>query len=540
MKKLRILIGMIVLCFAIFALTSCGEDNAYDYESEEPAYTPAYEYPEPEETEEEPEEDDEPAADEITTPANEQNAAHLLPLASLLEVTNARRQNLVRPTMDMVTTLVEGREPETVQMGWLWDGVEMAESISSEDAIFDAQAMFDVIRQIYGAYIYFGGDEIFLPIFDYVLDRLAGRAYWDFDDFAALIIDNLSPAISDNHFVINRQSLGIRYNFYVGQTLFARSENGFRNAENGLYVAEVLGHDDLDALFRLSMDQEGEFGYIAIIYLNANPDEYELTLTYENGYSENITLYRHAPTTLEYEPVGLKHVQGFPIVNIMQMGFPASTFGHGFEDARYFLSIAEELRDEPVIIVDIRSNRGGNGMLPQQWLHILLGEIVHGNHIGVRVGSYSSLRHAIFRSSYFSQFHVIYEEFRRYLPFVAYGDNHIIMGDVSQEIVENDQLIILLTDRFTASAGDGFADAMLSIENTLIIGHNTFGVLFTDMYYSQLALPNSGLNFGLGRTVNIHPEGHLQEGIGVAPDIWFTGDDILAAVTDMLVGYLGE
>jgi len=78
---------------------------------------------------------------------------------------------------------------------------------------------------------------------------------------------------------------------------------------------------------------------------------------------------------------------------------------------------------------------------------------------------------------------------------------------------------------------------MLNIENTLIIGHNTAGVLHTDLTYPRLVLPHSGIEFGFGRTINIHPPGLLPEGVGIAPDIWFTGENLVSAVVRLVQGW---
>jgi hypothetical protein len=43
--------------------------------------------------------------------------------------------------------------------------------ISMEDAQHDAIILFDVLQNFYGAYGYFGGDEVFLPLLDEILDR---------------------------------------------------------------------------------------------------------------------------------------------------------------------------------------------------------------------------------------------------------------------------------------------------------------------------------------------------------------------------------
>jgi len=105
-----------------------------------------------------------------------------------------------------------------------------------------------------------------------------------------------------------------------------------------------------------------------------------------------------------------------------------------------------------------------------------------------------------------------------------------------RHIVEREQVLILLVDRHTGSAGDAFADLAFNVENTLVIGQNTAGVLISDMAYPLLRMPNSGIPFSLGRSIHLHPQGHFAEGVGFQPDVWVTGDALEAAIAMLANG----
>ncbi|MCL2388505.1 MAG: S41 family peptidase, partial [Defluviitaleaceae bacterium] len=95
-------------------------------------------------------------------------------------------------------------------------------------------------------------------------------------------------------------------------------------------------------------------------------------------------------------------------------------------------------------------------------------------------------------------------------------------------VIYNEQLIIVLVDRFTLSSGEIFADQFTNVENTLVIGQNTFGMLLTSSGL-PLYLPNSGMPVSMGRYKLVHPENTWQEGVGFSPDIWVLGDALTAA-----------
>jgi C-terminal processing protease CtpA/Prc len=198
------------------------------------------------------------------------------------------------------------------------------------------------------------------------------------------------------------------------------------------------------------------------------------------------------------------------------MGFPESTDCPYAQDARDFLSFVDNLRDEPVVILDIRSNRGGNGTLPTQWLHLLTGEIVPNNYVGLRaqVWDIDSLP----------------DIQRKYLSPALFGEGYMILHNDPNRIIEREQILILLVDRYAGSAAEELTDMILNISNTLVVGSHTCGALNFDRL-GDFQMPRTGLWFGFGAGMHIHPEGHLIEGVGIAPDIWIQGDALSAVIT---------
>jgi hypothetical protein len=82
-----------------------------------------------------------------------------------------------------------------------------------------------------------------------------------------------------------------------------------------------------------------------------------------------------------------------------------------------------------------------------------------------------------------------------------------------------------------------FVDLMFNIENTLIIGGHTAGVL-TSIPSESFVLPNSKIPVVANDLFFLHSPEHFAEGIGFAPDIWVHGCARAAAL--VLAGQWAE
>ena len=455
-----------------------------------------------------------------------------LTLQDVLAISQERREGIIKPSIEYISQFTQGREERTVNMARFTATRRRPEKITSQEAIDDFTLFSAAVRQVYAGYIFFGGDEVFLPVFDEVKELLASKEYWQVLDFITHIFFALDPVINDNHFWLGMENwawaFGNRYDFLVPANFndaFDKSENGFRNRRTGHYVQKLLldGEPVVFDAFRLSVGEDGTFYYSIVI---VHPESYRvptsLTIIYENGRRDRIFVTPIPTYRRPHDKVSLQHIQGFPVVTLQEMMPFEPDLLIDYCYATKFLRLAEELQDEPIIIIDIRSNRGGYGLLVMRWLHILFGEIVPTNYLTV---THQGFINDVLRTHD--------ERFLDYLAPKPLGENHQLTYTHDKRIISNDQLLIFLTDRFTASAGDAFTDMAFNIENALVIGQNTAGVLQTDGRWFPYILPNSTALFNFGRGLSIHPTGHFYEGRGIAPDIWVNGD-VLEATIAML------
>jgi len=458
-----------------------------------------------------------------------------LTLESVLDIANQRREDIDKPGRDKLLAVVEGWEPslDDISLIDLSNRPPQRFVLSTEEAIQDTKTLFWLLREAYGAYEHFGGNEVFLPLLDEIVEVLSGQDRWS--RFEQIVIERLSEVIFDNHFIIDNNHLSADAHFFVNETAFDRDQNGLRQRETGRYVTNVIGHD-IDKVFRLSVDETGDFFYIPVVAQHSNghagTENYELRLIFGNDEEEIMVLSKDiARRLLNIGGSSLRFENDIPIVTVREMGWPNSigeASVHRRESAIRFLSFAEDLKDEPVVIVDIRSNEGGNGLLPLMWLHILAGEVVPTNFVALSVDK------CIERpEEWLATHHVCDEDLAAYLHADVLNDQYFISFAHPDRIVSNDQIIILLVDRFTASAGEVFVDLMFSMENTLVIGQNTAGVLLTNSFGAPMFLPNSGIPVMFGPSVTVHPEGHFYEGVGFAPDVWVVGDALRAALATL-------
>ena len=474
-----------------------------------------------------------------------------------IRVARTRREAITRPDYQKLIPYTQGYEyilDDMIFMIYQFGGLENFEQfmseitttpaepayrISSDMAIFDASVLLMMMRLQYSAYIYFGGDDVFQPLFLQIRDVLASQAYWETSptgNFMSLIHNTLFPVIADNHFSIGGLPLGwlvddvphrfyspVSADFFVSANDFSRSSRGFSCNFTGRYIREVVGHDVSD-IFRLAFNDYAAIVYVAVLYISEGYDApiKILPIIYENGERGLLPFMRHIPArqrSLEYPT--LEWIEGVPVVTITSMAHYPS------EDARLFTNLAYKLRSEPVVVLDVRSNRGGNNLLPTHFFYMLTGEIIPSIsrtlHVGSQYGFYRYWGGAT------SGFHSPFTGNRLSHPTRPFGSYHFIIDYGPRRIMPNDSLIIVLTDRYTSSAGERVVDLALSMENALIIGQNTAGVgraLGTPPFY----MPYSGLPFTFGAGLIFRPPGLFAEGIGIAPDIWSTGCALEAAL----------
>ena len=392
--------------------------------------------------------------------------------------------------------------------------------LTAEQAHTDVDILFQALRSTYGPYYHFGGDEVFLKARDDILAECIAKERLSAGELSALLIKHLS-FIRDAHFTVNntRFSEAMKAHIYNQGTAYLRAGELFVTADGKKAVKTIAGALP-EEMLRLSISSEGEVVYYPVMLLENGVDPETLEVEYTDGTRETLTPpqwesgYEESKITVE-----MRDRQGIPVLFARNMYFDQAPGG---EDGQVFLDYAEQLGKAPVSMIDLRSNGGGNGILPLKWLSAFVGEQVTGNHLSIQRWSEEEM--LAYGQDTENQYYVPVEEMQQYEGTSPINAQYMKNGDLPDTFVQNDSLLIVLTGKNTASAAEVFVDAAVNVENILLIGHNTFGMLISNAY-TWMVLPESGIAIQLGSDLRVFADESFEEYAGFSPDIWVNGAD---------------
>ena len=364
-------------------------------------------------------------------------------------------------------------------------------SFSAAQAEADLQYFFDYLRGNYGLYLYFGGDEVFGAAKEEILRQVREEETLTVERLSEILWENMR-FIQDGHFSIDNKGMlkSLIPHFFI-EIPFHKTENGYYS-EDGKLVTAVEGYDDLDLLFKRSLSRDGNIVYYPVVmmeHLNRMSACPPLQLTYADTSTQMLFSepYQRLETDItESEVTRMSTVEG--IKSFTSIGCYMKRFSEA----------AKELKTEPLSIVDLRFNRGGNYTTLSEWFVNYAGRQVpaHCICIGAKLPEEQDLLQGYMKLEH----------------------GKAIFAD-PDDFVSNDSLLVVLTSKRSASGAELFVDMTHNLENTLIIGENTAGCL-QGTGGMVLTLPYSRLKFSCGTAVNLWPEGQFSEGYGLEPDLW--------------------
>ena len=444
---------------------------------------------------------------------------------------NHRRQIINRPTDAFVASMGtdEGIEPVYIEH-YITPSSTPHFVLTTEQATADIYLMFDMLRSLYGAYHYFGGDDVFLPLRERTIAALYTESMLSANILDRIIFDNLATVIKDGHFILGNRYLSPSVDMFSFDEYFERTEKGFRHINTGAHVLEVVGHT-MEDVFRLALTEDGEFAYAIVIlgecrgptpavhwqFLNDHRhnqrQHYPLVIRLDNGdtIEKDLPDILTSPFTVSIPGnrfMGpdwrseLRHEGDIPILSSRFFVHPAMEYG------QFFMSTAYDLQEEPIIIVDIRGNGGGNVTKFDGWLYRLMGNTVYPTFNTI------------------DRWHNI--TWPEDLTWESNTDENgpqafTYNKNPYQNNKTSEPLIIMLTNRINGSSAEWVVSQMFNLENTLIIGQNTAGGLLSDGQRVSIYLPYSNIRLLFSPIGYIYPPGHFAEGVGFAPDVWVNG-----------------
>jgi len=436
--------------------------------------------------------------------------------------------------------------------------------------------LFDLLRQTYAGYQYFGGDEIFLQRRDRALEKLSGMP--EPLHVSVYMRDIIRPALSminDNHFNIRNIEFDImsvklnRITFFPSvQTMIYMSEEFIlrNNTNTQDFLTEIDGvtyrvlqvtHNSEQIKGILpSLAQEGElvwfFGLIHesnldstlnILGINFPPSSgRNLTVIFENidtgenhSHSLNLQLVS-SPRMSSYPMIEIREVDGITILENRKL------IEDSMDELADFAWSSMELRNKPILIMDLRGNIGGKISNPRNWIHFYTEQEKIGTPFFAFSNSLNSQASAELRKFYTS--HDDNTEIDDELAEIELTDEHAFsIGQLSNAEnfplhipISNKNLVIVLTDNNTFSAGEIFVGYLRQLNNVLVIGTNTRGAVLTGGM-GRTRLPYSCAEITFGMRLSLRPDLSQFEGVGFIPDLWVPPGESLERVLKFIERY---
>lgn len=411
-----------------------------------------------------------------------------------------------------------------------------AEEYSIEQVQEDLDLLMLALQTNYGPFYYYGGREKFLRLKEEIIRECSETKELNGEFLLNCLLDKLS-FIQDAHFNIQNEHLSdYQVPIFYREVAFKKSEIGYQPlAEDEKTVQlrtveSVEGWENLDNLFKRSLSENGEIVYYPVVYqaidpqvikgtrMEEQPETEALTIHYSDGSTQILNANLYEPyLEEESEIIACHENQGVPVIfarNMYNSEPKSDVFG------KKFINYAEKYRNVPVMIIDLRANSGGDISCPAKWWETYTEHEVTANFVFMMKGSFQD-RMSRARDAN-SDYYLSIKTMKETLGYRGISDYYTAGYSQQDRFVDNEELLIVLTSKRTASAAEHFTEIAHNVENTLIIGENSTGAMFGSGSGGWFELPNTHLRLSFGISYSILPENpaYFQEYRGLEPDIW--------------------
>lgn len=451
------------------------------------------------------------------------------------------------PASDWIRTSYEAPLDENLQayldqLQYSWEDEELSiqaltmnvnarplKNISTESAVEDVERLFILFSHGYSGYAFFNQQGEFDRAEAEILEELSRQSSWSVDAFSDLLYERLK-FITDCHLTIGEHRFSEHSDFwYDTKHELVLGMDGFQFVSKGdpYTVVSINGGDpdpyaypslnrDGDPIYRLGVLSPDQPLPLQLIGINAGEEllfEVKLERSDFDYYAEDI---------FREDSLG-----GIPVIR-------ARSFGDYYQETlNQFPKTATQHRDDPVVIVDIRGNGGGNERWPISWIQHLTGRRAEAIFVYSELTSKTSMMGRANAFDYWvqdSDIPLYQSELQKHLNIAERIESGARQAGWSGPIypplplIPNDTTVVVVTNDQVASAGEGLVLRISQLKNVVVVGENTMGCL-TFGNISTHMLPESNLMIWMPINFGLFPDGEIREGVGLGPDLWVPAAD---------------
>lgn len=397
-------------------------------------------------------------------------------------------------------------------------------TLTRAEALEDVDLYFRALHYSYGAYYYFG-EENFQKAENTIRAKLSSCKTITRDQLISLMYSNLL-FVRDGHFCIAGRyepayESSVQYLYYYSDRSFGKDANGYYllgESEKWYYTS----CGNANAEMQPYLEKSGRVCYSLRQFCPATAAHTTdiITLT-KGGETKTVSLtWSLSQSYLEDgSQVPDYHYlksNGIALITIRR-------FDWNYEETMdEFVRTGSDLKNAKLIIIDARSNSGGDEDFIKNWLKSYTGEEPEQKTIISNWGT------AMFdRTQAYADLGEEFAAFR-----TGDKDYELFQG----KLLANSTPILLLTDSMSGSAGESIVTYCRTLDNCLVIGSPTRGAQLVGNVRGW-ALPNSGIGFQFGQALHFIYSMENVEGKGYAPDLWCNPKTSLQSVLNMVERY---
>jgi hypothetical protein len=402
--------------------------------------------------------------------------------------------------------------------------------ISAQQAADDVERLFYLFSHGYSGYAFFDQGGSFARAEARILDQVSTQSSWSSQDLSRLLYQQLD-FITDCHMNIGDYQFAGHADFWYDAELeLTLGTDGYQfTADGAEYSVVSVNGQDPEAFLFPSLNAQGDPVYRVGTLSETEPAPLLLATRGEAQERQfEIALKRSDYAYYSDDYFREDMVGGIPVIRVRNFGDTLQ------DELTQFVQTGSAHRGDPVVIVDIRGNGGGNEAWPIAWIQGLTGRRAESVFISSELSSKTTMAG---RANVFVQLQDLYPDTNF---FQREAEQHTALAEAFESggrqptwsgphyplmpLIPNETTVILVTNGYVASAGEGLVMRASRAENVVLVGENTRGAL-TFGNPGIFQLPHSRLTVRLPINFGLYLDMTFREEVGIQPDLWVPAAD---------------